>query len=156
MSVSVLIEQSVLDGITDRSKSNRPNEAGGLLLGYRKGNDLHVVDLTGPLPMDVASPVRFFRKDPGHQRDAARKWKGSRETLDWVGEWHSHPNGTPYPSSIDETTWRTQVRRRSVSMAYIINGADSHAVWLVNPLTLTVVPLCLIGADNSATLFELR
>jgi integrative and conjugative element protein (TIGR02256 family) len=105
--------------------------------------------------MDIASPVRFCRQDPGHQRDATRKWKASGETLDWVGEWHSHPNGTPNPSHIDETTWLTQVRRRSALMAYVITSADTHAVWLVDPLKLRVNLLDPIEADDFATLFEL-
>ncbi len=70
-----------------------PLEACGLIAG-RAGRSVAVY----PIPNVLASPSRF-RMDPQAQWQAwramqARQW-------DWLGIYHSHPQGPPHPSEVD-------------------------------------------------------
>jgi integrative and conjugative element protein (TIGR02256 family) len=39
-----------------------------------------------------------------------------------VGEWHSHPEESPSPSSIDIRSWKEITRDRAAPMAFMIIG----------------------------------
>lgn len=103
-------------------------EIGGILLGFRRGDHLHVTAITKPGPSDQSSRFRFFRRDWSHQATAVRQWLASGFQIDWLGEWHTHPERHPRPSIVDVQTWCGQSNRRQTSMAYIIIGLDGSWV----------------------------
>lgn len=100
-------------------------EAGGILIGYRRGQHLHVVDATTPGPGDRRSRYEFQRKDPVHQDTAFALWKRSRQTLDYLGEWHTHPQVNPTPSCIDTGEWAKIMCDRRVPMIFAVLGLET-------------------------------
>ena len=123
----LLIEPKVLQRlITFRQLDTSAPEAGGILLGYRRGPHIHVSDVTVPTKRDVQRRFAFFRHATDHQRVATRRWKQSGETMDYVGEWHTHPEDDPSPSGIDLQHWREIASVAPRPMIFLIVGRQSN------------------------------
>ncbi|WP_186207468.1 Mov34/MPN/PAD-1 family protein [Burkholderia gladioli] len=121
----VLIEGNVLFVIAQhRQLTKQTTEAGGILLGYRRGAHLHITHLTVPGPKDVATRVSFKRRDPCHQKQALRAWEQSGHTVDYLGEWHTHPEVSPSPSSTDRRAWTEILQKRNELHAFLIAGTE--------------------------------
>ena len=127
----VIFEVCVLQKISNFIKlQGFLTEQGGLLLGLRKGPTIHVTSCTFPGSEDVSSRFSFIRRDPKHQKSAIDAWANTYKTTDWVGEWHSHPEHFPKPSTIDCRSWQSQCKRRKAAMAYLIIGMSDRWVGL--------------------------
>lgn len=119
----VLVEDSVLRDVSAyRQVERAATEAGGILLGYRRDAHLHVVMATAPGPSDTRSKFRFCRDDESHARIALSEWTKSGETMDYIGEWHTHPQSQPQPSTLDLSEWRNICTRRKEAMVFVIQG----------------------------------
>jgi integrative and conjugative element protein (TIGR02256 family) len=121
--VKILIEDAVLTRIQAyRQLTPNAPEAGGILLGYRRGVHLHLVEATLPGAHDQRSRTAFWRRDPAHQNAATNGWTRTHQTLDYVGEWHTHPEAFPSPSSLDLQEWRDICTRTREMMTFLIVG----------------------------------
>ena len=131
--MKVVLPTNIIEEIKSETKriSGR-YEIGGLLLGYRKGSDIQITNITHPHEEDEKSKFYFKRKAKGHQKQTTDLWKFSSNTIDWLGEWHTHPEKVPSPSRIDVRSWRHLVRRHNKPMAFIISGYDE--MWVGNVL----------------------
>ncbi|MBF8742173.1 Mov34/MPN/PAD-1 family protein [Pseudomonas guariconensis] len=119
----ILVEAEPLQTM-DKYRQDRADkaEAGGILLGYRKGPYLHVVQATAPQITDQRSRYRFDRAAHYHQKIAMEQWRGSDSTIDYLGEWHTHPEIKPSPSNIDIGEWSKVIKRQSKPMMFLILG----------------------------------
>jgi integrative and conjugative element protein (TIGR02256 family) len=87
---------------------------------------------------DVRTRFGFVRQDPGHQRAATADWRQSAGTINFVGEWHTHPEAHPNPSLMDRNSWKKQMRtRKPVPLVFLIGG--------------TVSTYCGLGHDERLT-----
>lgn len=80
-------------------------ETGGALFGFDpgRGQVLTVTDAIGPGPGATHAPRRFERDlDYTHQQ-ALDIYE--RTGAEWVGEWHTHPDGGVMPSGLDMATY---------------------------------------------------
>jgi integrative and conjugative element protein (TIGR02256 family) len=119
----LLIEDIVLSDVgAFRQVDLNAAEAGGILLGFRRGSHLHVTMATPPGPTDVRNKFSFSREDESHPRIALSEWSRSEETMDYIGEWHTHPEPDPLPSSLDLREWRKISRERAEPMVFMIQG----------------------------------
>lgn len=119
----LLIETEVLEGLDAyRQTDPRSTESAGVLLGYRRGDHIHIVQATLPAADDVRSRFSFTRRDKSHQQIATREWQRSGRTKDYVGEWHTHPEATPAPSSIDVSEWKSLCRNNKQPLIFVILG----------------------------------
>lgn len=130
-SARILIEPNVLDIISQfRQDAASKPEAGGILLGYRRGHHLHIIEATIPQRSDRRSLFGFLRRDRHHRDVAIKRWRESNATVDYLGEWHSHPEVRPKPSHIDVSEWRKICRREpAAAMVFMIVGMDG-SFWL--------------------------
>ena len=81
-----------------------PKEIGSSLIGWysKDGFDAYVSNLT-PIPSDSVSMLnRFYRGIKGLRKFYKNLNKSHSGIIHYVGEWHSHPNGISFPSSIDD------------------------------------------------------
>jgi integrative and conjugative element protein (TIGR02256 family) len=119
----LLIETEVLKEL-DPYRQTHPHssESAGVLLGYRRGDHIHIVQATLPAPDDVRSRFSFWRRDRSHQQVATREWRRSGRIKDYVGDWHTHPEATPAPSSIDVSEWHSLCRKRKQPLIFVILG----------------------------------
>lgn len=102
--------------------TERESEAGGIFLGNYRGPHIEITDVTEPLRKDVRAKYRFDRKDPGHQLAAKSAWEISMKTTTFTGEWHTHPEDVPTPSSIDLRTWKSLTANSIAPLVFIILG----------------------------------
>lgn len=150
----ILIPDALVHEILSRaSKPRFANEAGGLLLGFRKEGAIQVTKMTFPKMWDRATPVLFERSAFGHRFAALRAWKASGGRVDWVGEWHTHPFGASNPSGTDRTSWRKLANHSQRPMAFIIGGKADMFVGVQEPGTRNVLKLALIETHDSYKLF---
>ena len=91
-----------------------PMETGGILLGRPHANGQVVNHVLGPGPRAVHK--RFgFEPDSAWQADqVAAAWHRD-PTITYLGDWHTHPDGTTRLSELDRTAAQT-----------IANSPDSH------------------------------
>lgn len=119
----LLVEPGVLEVVlAHRQLGSLDLEAGGILLGLRRGDHLHVIDLTTPGPGDKRSRTSFKRSQRHHLERALERWRESGCVIDYVGEWHTHPEPQPSPSSLDRSEWRAICAHRSDPMLFLIAG----------------------------------
>ncbi|KQU89470.1 hypothetical protein ASD00_26815 [Ensifer sp. Root31] len=130
------------------------NEHGGLLLGYRKPGAIEIKDVTFPSRWDRSSPVRFHRSAMGHRIKALREWISSGGTVDWVGEWHSHPIGSCQPSSIDRNNWRMLAVHTGRPMAFLIFGRGDLYAGMQLPWNDAYRSLSVAERSNEAELYR--
>jgi integrative and conjugative element protein (TIGR02256 family) len=113
--------------------SPRKLEAGGVLLGRHiaASNDIVVDDLTVPMRGDRRGRYFFVREHEAHQRIIDRAWRGSGGTCTYLGEWHTHPEPVPTPSSVDRTNWRLKLKQDLFSgcVFFMIVGTHDVRVW---------------------------
>lgn len=153
----VLVPRSLMTQITAQVSGRQPiPEAGGLLLGHRKGDAIELTQLTFPTRWDRATSTRFERSALGHRIAALRAWKLSHGTVDWVGEWHTHPFGSPYPSFIDQSSWRKIARHTLRPMTFIISGKCSTFIGVQELSRHRVIKLEQLECDDEFELFGLR
>lgn len=125
----ILIESTVLGQISQfRQAEHDKPESGGILLGYRREFHLHIVEATTPQRSDRRARFHFFRRDSHHQNLAVKRWKESNQTIDYLGEWHTHPQGLPVPSQLDLVEWR-KIYNGAPPMLFIILG-NRHIDWV--------------------------
>jgi integrative and conjugative element protein (TIGR02256 family) len=150
----VLVPRSLMTQITAQVSGKAPvAEAGGLLLGHRKGDAIELTQLTFPTRWDRATSTRFERSALGHRIAALRAWKQSHGTIDWVGEWHTHPFGSPNPSFIDQTSWRKIARHSKRPMAFIIGGKCSVFIGVQELSSHRVIKLEKLECNDEFELF---
>ncbi|RQB35152.1 hypothetical protein IPC460_14195 [Pseudomonas aeruginosa] len=81
-----------------------PNETGGILLGVTDmaSRSLVLVDvLTAPADSQ-ASPCHFVRGTEGQPQALQEAQRRTAGLVDYVGDWHSHPDGCPARASVDD------------------------------------------------------
>lgn len=89
--------------MTELAQTHYPKEVGTSLVGCYSddGFEASVLDLA-PLSSDSkGSRTSFYRGIAGLRKFFAKLCRSSAGRRHYVGEWHSHPNGTPIPSGTD-------------------------------------------------------
>lgn len=108
-------------GLTAKIKAQRlsalPNETGGSILGITdlKSKTIILVDTLPPPPDSESSPTHFIRGKEGQLEALKKVHDLTAGIVDYVGDWHSHPNGcSVMPSADDRILFATLVRRMKV------------------------------------------
>lgn len=115
----------VMSRATQRLKSYRQLyrstcESAGVLIGERRGAHLVIWDLSEPGKGDVQSRCSVNRKGGHHQDKVNSAFLESGGTLQYVGEWHTHPEDTPSPSTKDRTSWLEKIDSTSPMILLIV------------------------------------
>lgn len=104
-------------------------ERGGVLLGTVHERGLLVTVATTPTRLDRQFRYLFERLPFGHGAVARRLWRSSAGTTRYIGEWHTHPQDIPTPSSIDLDEWRKLAKVRADKrplLAVIVGRHELH------------------------------
>ena len=111
-----------------------PRKQGGVLLGRLIVNteDVVVDEITKPGPDDIRGRYRFKRSSNSAQPRVVSAWRESTGTKIYLGDWHSHPEDHPSPSSVDRRDWNRVVKRAVYEQDFLlfaIVGRRSIGVW---------------------------
>jgi len=97
-------------------------ESGGLLLGFIRENHFDVRIITIPYKHDYASKNSFIRKDKKHLNIFQSFRLKFDKNITYIGEWHTHPEDNPKPSSIDLEEWKIIKSTRTYPVVFMILG----------------------------------
>lgn len=116
ISVHLEINTSLLDQIFDLAKSHFPNEFGGFLIGYytKKLDKLMVTDILIP-DKYTNSPTTFVRNTINLESRLKQLYNEKPQKY-YVGEWHSHPNGTTIYSTTDLNAMKSIAEHDTVNI----------------------------------------
>lgn len=103
-------------------------EGGGILLGRRRGKHLEVMLATEPSHKDRRSTFSFVREADGHAEFAKQAWLRGEKQIDYIGEWHTHPQKMPTPSIIDRHEWNKLILQRPNSMPILVVVVGTRAI----------------------------
>lgn len=116
-----------------QSKGTTP-ESGGLLLGTIHGDHLIVKEITTPTIWDKCRRYLFERSPMGHSKVADDRWRESHGLVRYIGEWHTHPEDYPLPSSLDIMEWQKLAEQRADkrSLLAVIIGRKGMYIELIS------------------------
>jgi integrative and conjugative element protein (TIGR02256 family) len=109
-------------------------EAGGVILGryVRDCDDVVVDEVTVPTRRDRRTRTRYHRDARDHQRVIDARWEGSAGTCLYLGEWHTHPEPIPSPSSVDLAEWKRRLQNDQFdgdALLFLIVGTKTVGAW---------------------------
>ncbi len=109
-------------------------EAGGILLGrvLLPNGSVVVHKVTVPNRHDRAGRFRFFRAQRPAQAAVRAAWSESGGELNYLGEWHTHPEDDPTPSPHDRADWHRLVQTQQYeqrALFFVIVGRCSIGAW---------------------------
>lgn len=108
-------------------------EAGGILLGHVRGEHLEIIEATEPSFWDKRFRFLFERMPYFHHKLAMKRWKESSGLVRYIGEWHTHPQNYPTPSSIDLREWQILAADRRDGrplLALIVGCNELHVEYM--------------------------
>lgn len=102
---TVKYDELLLAKLRTARREALPNETGGAILGVtdHKTKTIVIVDVLPTPPDSEASPSHFIRGQEGQAEALDVVHKRTAGVVDYVGEWHSHPDGcSARPSDYDD------------------------------------------------------
>jgi integrative and conjugative element protein (TIGR02256 family) len=83
--------------------------------------------MTHPQDSDIRSRLFYTRNVAGHLKAARDIWESSGGLVGYLGEWHSHPQRSPTPSSRDllEAKKLAKANRGQKILSLIIGTAEA-------------------------------
>lgn len=117
-----------------RQLSDNAAESGGILLGrwILESEDVIVDDATRPSSGDRRGRFFFWRARKPAQKIVNKAWEESGATRWYLGDWHSHPEDSPTPSSRDRSDWLRILRAarfEQPALFFIIVGRKKIGLW---------------------------
>lgn len=111
--VLLSLSDAVLAVFEQHVQGDADFESGGILIGSVHGPNIIVSEATTPTRWDRRFRCLFERMPFGHRLIARTRWKASQGKARYLGEWHTHPQDFPRPSSVDRAEWNVLARKRA-------------------------------------------
>lgn len=130
----LISEQALRAMVSHRQVGRRAMEGGGVLLGRMilSCDDVVIDDVTTPSSADKRRRFFFWRSPRPAQRRVVEAWRESDHTVNYLGEWHTHPEEAPHPSSRDRSDWLRILGRARFEQDYLfflIVGTEQIRAW---------------------------
>ncbi len=112
--IEKIILPSEVDDFIRQETSNSPDkETGGILIGIKQGNVVHVLQATEPGPKAERTAIVFDRDAEYAQSKLNEARESFGGNVDYVGEWHSHLEVNPIPSQQDLSTYKAIAKAKN-------------------------------------------
>lgn len=102
----VWIERACLNALVEDAIHHAPRETGGVLLGYGTEGEFVIRQLLLGGPNATRRSDSFRPDGRWQEREIALAYAASGRTDRYLGDWHSHPDGDPAPSTKDRRILR--------------------------------------------------
>ena len=109
---------SILEQFTQH-KRHAP-EAGGIILGKLIHGQINILKLSVPTDLDRSSRMNFERNKLSAQIILDYEFHNSGGQLIYLGEWHTHPEPFPSPSSVDLHMLKHQFKDNRSNVDFLI------------------------------------
>lgn len=98
----LIVQQSVLELFQAFVQHHpRSPESGGILLGSSFESEEYIMRASMPTSWDRQHRCLFIRDKRSAQIFIDYEWRNSGGTINYMGEWHTHPEDFPEPSRQD-------------------------------------------------------
>lgn len=142
----VVITQRVCDHFVKYSQKNSKDlEAGGQLFAKITKKQILIKVATGPRKTDHRTRFSFI---PNRIQEILEIKCNFRQGLHYVGEWHTHPEKIPEPSSADITSLKNCFRESKHELQWflmIIVGIKSDSLYVGKVNSISTEQLKLIN-----------
>jgi integrative and conjugative element protein (TIGR02256 family) len=119
LGIIITIQDSVLNHLISLAKSHLPNEFGGVLIGEYSDNGMKVNITSFILPSAYSSTSTSFKREPERiNQEIEHEFQRSNGKIIYIGEWHSHPNGSSQYSNADFTTMKDIQKQPNVRITH--------------------------------------
>ncbi len=130
---TVVTDEALLRALSTLRRTKLPNETGGVLLGFfdTKRKLIYISDTVASPPDSQEWPTLYIRGCQGLREQVAALAHKSDGVLEYVGEWHSHPNGASTAASLDDRqvfTWIAQEAEKDGLPPVMLIVGDSERV----------------------------
>lgn len=99
--IKVLYHASVLEVFSNQVAKFGTIETGGVLLGWIENRNIIVARATDAGPNAIHEQI-YFRADPNYiDMVIDMEYANSNGKVNYIGEWHTHPQVSPKPSTVD-------------------------------------------------------
>jgi proteasome lid subunit RPN8/RPN11 len=123
------MRSDVVNALSLHASNAMPNEAGGILIGLRTDDGIHIADVVN-VPSGHPEHARYISRE--QDREAALQRHMSAEPYDspfgYVGMWHSHPAPVG-PSPRDRATFMCASRSAPDALALIVVAQAGDGNW---------------------------
>lgn len=109
---------NILETFTQNNR--KAPESGGVLLGKLINNQINIMKISVPTPLDKSSRTNFERSKISAQIILDYEFYNSNGQLTYLGEWHTHPEELPTPSSIDLHMLRDQFKNNNLMTDFLL------------------------------------
>ncbi len=131
------ISKSALELMVVEAAARHPDETGGVLIGYQvpASDEVVVTAATGPGRGATHGTDYFIHDQEFEASEVARLYHESGRLHVYLGDWHSHPSDSAFPSPRDLKTLRSIASapeaRAAEPLMLIVGQADpwSITVW---------------------------
>ena len=128
---NLFIKESVKEKLKKFKQKKGMVENGGILLGKIKEDfsEYVITDISTPSIKDKQGPYNFIRSKEQAQIIINKKWRKSKGVINYLGEWHTHPEVKPTPSIIDIKLLNDCVKNNLMEyreLFMIIVGTEGH------------------------------
>lgn len=103
-----------------RQFAPRQKESGGILLGYHREGSIFISRVTVPTSFDRATRTSFIRDSRIAQIFVEYEFANSGGKITYVGEWHTHPEPHPLPSSRDLRMIEEQFAENDLQVDHLV------------------------------------
>jgi len=97
---TILISEYLLNQMYRIARSHLPNEFGGILIGVKYSDFWHITDFEVPTKY-THSKTGFTRNADNLNSYLKDIYQKSNGTIEYLGEWHTHPFGSTMYSAND-------------------------------------------------------
>jgi integrative and conjugative element protein (TIGR02256 family) len=128
--LKIIVNDKILDNIRRYYCSNINYETGGILLGkFNKENRVIEITEVYELKTNLFSRILYKRSARKAQKIINRRWHETNGAINYIGEWHTHPNMQAVPSSTDINSLKEiteKVKGVLPGTILIISGKDDQ------------------------------
>jgi integrative and conjugative element protein (TIGR02256 family) len=108
----------ILERFTQHSR--KAPESGGIMLGKLINDEINILKLSVPTLLDKSSRTNFERSKTGAQIILDYEFHNSNGQLTYIGEWHTHPEKFPSPSSTDLHMLKDQFKFNKLQTNFLL------------------------------------
>lgn len=101
LALTLEIDDALLSNIIDIGVKHYPNEFGGFLIGNYSEEQKHLQITDTILPNKFKGTPYLFERDTVGIDIKLKQFYDEIPKKYYIGEWHTHPNNLPIPSSTD-------------------------------------------------------
>ncbi|WP_086029119.1 Mov34/MPN/PAD-1 family protein [Tenacibaculum holothuriorum] len=100
--------------------NSKQHEAGGILLGQVKENNIYITRISFPSESDKSSRYSFYRNKKNAQAIIDYEFHNSNKRTIYLGEWHTHPEDLPNPSDTDRKMINDQFSKNKLNEPFLL------------------------------------